>query len=141
MEGTKSTPSGLGNQCSVEFNLAYRWHSAISANDEKWTEEIYEELMGKPASEVSMRELLFGLKKYEQEIPKDPSKRTFAGLKRQEDGTFKDEDLVRILSNAIEDVASECNSYKQNSQFTYHCRLFRCTERAQGPEICGNPWY
>ncbi|PYH33482.1 peroxidase/cytochrome P450 family protein [Aspergillus neoniger CBS 115656] len=106
MEGTKSTPSGLGNQCSVEFNLAYRWHSAISANDEKWTEEIYEELMGKPASEVSMRELLFGLKKYEQEIPKDPSKRTFAGLKRQEDGTFKDEDLVRILSNAIEDVAS-----------------------------------
>ncbi|PYH92083.1 peroxidase [Aspergillus ellipticus CBS 707.79] len=106
MEGTKSTPSGLGNQCSVEFNLAYRWHSAISANDEKWTEEVYEKLMGKPAAEVSMHELLMGLGKYEQEIPKDPSKRTFADLQRQEDGTFKDEDLVTILVNAIEDVAS-----------------------------------
>ncbi|PWY90211.1 peroxidase [Aspergillus heteromorphus CBS 117.55] len=106
MEGGKATPSGLGNQCSVEFNLAYRWHSAISANDEKWTEEVYEKLMGKPAAEVSMMELLKGMARYEQEIPKDPSKRTFADLKRQEDGTFKDEDLVTILVNAIEDVAS-----------------------------------
>lgn len=107
MEGTGTTPSGLGNQCSVEFNLAYRWHSAISANDEKWTEEIYEDLMGKPAEEVSLQELLMGLGKYEKSMPKDPSKRTFSNLQRQEDGTFRDEDLVNILSNAVEDVASE----------------------------------
>ncbi|PLB52792.1 heme peroxidase [Aspergillus steynii IBT 23096] len=106
MEGAGTTPSGLGNQCSVEFNLAYRWHSAISANDEKWTEEIYEDLMGKPAEEVSVQELLMGLGKYEKSMPKDPSQRTFAKLERQEDGTFKDEDLVNILSNAIEDVSS-----------------------------------
>ncbi|THC96109.1 hypothetical protein EYZ11_004431 [Aspergillus tanneri] len=107
MEGNSNTPSGLGNQCSVEFNLAYRWHSAISANDEKWTEKIYEELMGKPASEVSVHELLMGLGRYEHGMPKDPSKRTFAHLERQEDGTYKDEDLVNILANAVEDVASE----------------------------------
>ncbi|PYI33000.1 peroxidase [Aspergillus indologenus CBS 114.80] len=106
MEGSKTTPSGLGNQCSIEFNLAYRWHSAISAGDEKWTEQVYEELMGKPAEEVTLHELLMGLKKYEDTIPKDPSQRTFAGLKRQEDGTFKDEELVHILKTAIEDVAS-----------------------------------
>ncbi|KAB8072987.1 heme peroxidase [Aspergillus leporis] len=105
IEGNNPTPSGLGNQCSVEFNLAYRWHSAISANDEKWTEQIYEELMGKPASEVSIPDLLVGLGKYEQGLAKDPSERTFAKLKRQEDGTFKDEDLVNILANAVEDVA------------------------------------
>ncbi|KAL4945149.1 hypothetical protein BDV06DRAFT_47700 [Aspergillus oleicola] len=104
MEGG-TTPAGLGNQCSVEFNLAYRWHSAISANDEKWTEQVYEELIGKPGAEISTQELLMGLGKYGASLPKDPSQRTFAGLKRQEDGTFKDEELVNILTLAIEDVA------------------------------------
>ncbi|KAL4969637.1 peroxidase/cytochrome P450 family protein [Aspergillus stella-maris] len=104
MEGG-ATPAGLGNQCSVEFNLAYRWHSAISANDEKWTEQVYEELIGKPGAEISTQELLMGLGKYGASLPKDPSQRTFAGLKRQEDGTFKDEELVGILTLAIEDVA------------------------------------
>ncbi|KAJ1708427.1 fatty acid oxygenase PpoC [Aspergillus flavus] len=105
MEGNDPTPSGLGNQCSVEFNLAYRWHSAISANDEKWTEQIYEELMGKPAKDVTVLDLKKGLGKYAMGLSKDPSERTFAHLKRQEDGTFKDEELVSILANAIEDVA------------------------------------
>ncbi|OJJ00294.1 hypothetical protein ASPVEDRAFT_27035 [Aspergillus versicolor CBS 583.65] len=104
MEGG-ATPAGLGNQCSVEFNLAYRWHSAISANDEKWTEQVYEELIGKPGHEVSTQELLMGLGKYGMSLPKDPSQRTFAHLKRQEDGTFKDDELVHILTTAIEDVA------------------------------------
>ncbi|KAJ9263257.1 hypothetical protein DTO212C5_7683 [Paecilomyces variotii] len=103
--GKETTPEGLGNQCSVEFNLAYRWHSATSAKDEEWTENVYKELFGKPASEVSMQELLIGLGKYESSLDKDPSKRTFAHLQRQEDGTFKDEELVKILTDAIEDVA------------------------------------
>ncbi|GMG09741.1 unnamed protein product [Aspergillus oryzae] len=109
MEGNDPTPSGLGNQCSVEFNLAYRWHSAISANDEKWTEQIYEELMGKPAKDVTVLDLKKGLGKYAMGLSKDPSERTFAHLKRQEDGTFKDEELVSILANAIEDVAGNWN--------------------------------
>ncbi|OJJ87377.1 peroxidase/cytochrome P450 family protein [Aspergillus glaucus CBS 516.65] len=106
MEKAGATPQGMGNQCSVEFNLAYRWHSAISANDEKYTEKIYEELMGKPAEEVTIPELLIGLGKYEANLDRDPAKRTFAHLERQEDGTFRDDDLVNILSNAVEDVAS-----------------------------------
>lgn len=107
MQGTHITPSGLGNQCSVEFNLAYRWHSATSYNDEKWTENVYKEIFGKPAEEVSMPELLMGLHKYEQTIDKDPSKRTFANLQRQADGTFKDDDLVNIMTSAVEDVAGK----------------------------------
>lgn len=91
----------------MEFNLAYRWHSATSYKDEKWTEEVYKELFGKPAEEVSMVELLMGLHKYEQSIDKDPSKRTFAHLQRQPDGTFKDDDLVNIMTSAVEDVAGE----------------------------------
>jgi hypothetical protein len=42
---------------------------------------------------------------WEKSIPKDPSVRTFDGLKRQEDGTFKDEDLARILKEAMDDPA------------------------------------
>ncbi|KAF7718629.1 Linoleate 10R-lipoxygenase [Penicillium ucsense] len=106
MEKTGATPSGLGNQCSVEFNLAYRWHSTIAQGDEKWIEQIYFDLMGKPAEEVSMHELLMGMKKVEGGLDPDPSKRTFARLERQADGRFKDEELVAILSNACEDVAS-----------------------------------
>ena len=34
--GEKTAPRGVGNQVSCEFNLVYRWHSAISAKDEKW---------------------------------------------------------------------------------------------------------
>jgi linoleate 10R-lipoxygenase len=103
--GKHTTPSGIGNQCSFEFNLAYRWHSATSAQDEVWTENVYKQLFGKPASEVSMPELLMGLYKYEKDMDSDPSKRTFAGLSRQGDGSFKDDDLVKILTEAVEEVA------------------------------------
>ncbi|OGE58533.1 hypothetical protein PENARI_c001G08740 [Penicillium arizonense] len=106
MEKAGATPSGLGNQCSVEFNLAYRWHSTISQGDEKWIEHIYYDLMGKPAEEVTMHELLQGMKKVEGRLDADPSKREFAGLKRGEGGFFKDEELVNILTHATEDVAS-----------------------------------
>ncbi len=38
---------------SVEFNLMYRWHAAISKDDTKWTERLFEEVFdGKPFNEV-----------------------------------------------------------------------------------------
>lgn len=129
MEKAGATPQGMGNQCSVEFNLAYRWHSAISAGDEAYTEKIYEELMGKPADQVSIPELLVGLGKYEQGLNKDPSKRTFCHLERKPDGTFHDEDLVNILSNASEDVASKLFSREANERgpkILMISRFFRC---------------
>jgi linoleate 10R-lipoxygenase len=86
---------------------AYRWHSCISENDEKWTEEVYKELFGKKADEISLQELLSGLSKWEKDLPADPMKRPFAHLNRGEDGKFNDDDLVRILQSGIEDVAGE----------------------------------
>jgi linoleate 10R-lipoxygenase len=108
--GHEGTPRGIGNQVSCEFNLAYRWHSCISENDEKWTEEIYKELFGKKADEVSFPELLTGLSKWEKNLPADPMKRPFAHLQRGQDGKFPDDDLVRIMQTAIEDVAGEITS-------------------------------
>jgi len=58
-----------------------------------------------------MEELLQGLGKWEYGLDKDPSKRPFAHLERQSDGKFKDDDLVRIMTEAIEDVAGEVKLY------------------------------
>ena len=82
--------------------MVYRWHSCISQKDEAWTENMYEGMFGKQASEVSMQELLMGLAKWDHELDKDPLKREFANLERGADGKFADGDLVNIISDAIE---------------------------------------
>lgn len=99
------TPKGVGNQVSAEFSLSYRWHSCIGKQDEAWTETIFSELCGKPASDISLSELMIGLGKYEQGLPKDPQQRLFAGLKRNADGKFNDTDLAQIMITGIEQVA------------------------------------
>lgn len=40
----KDIPKATCNQCSIEFNFIYRWHSAISQEDEKWIEELFKDL-------------------------------------------------------------------------------------------------
>lgn len=35
---------GRGNVCSVEFNCLYRWHATTSEADEKWVEQLSEQL-------------------------------------------------------------------------------------------------
>ena len=88
------TDYGTGNQVSAEFNLAYRWHSAISEKDEKWTEDLYRELFGKSAEDVTLPELLQGLGKWEHGLDKDPQKRPFAYLQRDANGRLPDQGLV-----------------------------------------------
>ena len=104
----EGVPRGVGNQVSAEFNLLYRFHSTISLRDEAWLNEFFSGLfpdLQKPLSELSVQELLTRLWQYEQSIPKDPSVRTFGGLKRGEDGKFKDADLVKIMKESMEDPA------------------------------------
>ena len=55
-----------------------------------------------------MPELMVGLKKYDEHMPKDPMQRPFAHLKRGEDGNFADDDLVNIMQTGIEEVAGKC---------------------------------
>src|SRR5436305_2655203 len=94
---------------------AYRWHSCIGELDEKWTQNVYHELFGKEAADVSMVELMIGLKKYDEHMPKDPMQRPFAHLKRGEDGKFADDDLVKIMQTGVEEVAGMLGIPKHSS--------------------------
>ncbi|KOS19260.1 Psi-producing oxygenase A [Escovopsis weberi] len=107
-------PRGVGNQVSVEFNLLYRFHACISKRDEKWINDFFLKLFpGRDVAtleKVGWDELGMALLNFEAQTPADPSQRTFDGLERQADGRFKDEDLVRILKESMEDPAGAFGS-------------------------------
>ena len=107
----EGVPIGVGNQTSVEFNLVYRWHSAISRKDEKWTVDLYQVIFkGKTSAEVaalSEQEFLNGLREWGHKFDPDPSSWPLDNGKyeRNAHGTFEDSDLIKILADATEDVA------------------------------------
>lgn len=91
---------------SCEFNLLYRFHSALSRGDAKWTTEFFVAMFpNQDISKLSLQDFITGVVKFERGICNDPSKREFSGLKRKTDGRFDDEALVRILEAAVEDQA------------------------------------
>ncbi|KAK2043180.1 linoleate diol synthase [Colletotrichum somersetense] len=105
------TPEGTGNQVSVEFNLIYRWHCAISPKDDKWTQDVFAKELKDPndpnkrIQDFTLKEFGHAIRDWEQRIPNDPVKRGFADLKRGKDGCFREEDLVTIFKESVEDVA------------------------------------
>jgi len=112
-EEFKDLPMGIGNQVSAEFNLVYRWHSTVSDRDEKWTQNMWNNLFGPDVDPKTIDKETF-LKKlsgvYELTNP-DPSKRDFAGIPRNDDGSLPDQVLVDMLTSSVEDCA---NSFGPN---------------------------
>jgi linoleate 10R-lipoxygenase len=95
---------GQGNQCSIEFNILYRWHAVLSQADEQWTEQIFGKVFGtsKPFDQLTLADFMTTFTSVMASIPTDPRQRTFGGLTRGADGRFADGDLARILQNATE---------------------------------------
>lgn len=106
---SQGVPIGVGNQVSVEFNLVYRWHSAISRKDEAWTNDLYRQICGKDfdIAQLSERDLIVALQKWVMKQNPDPSKWPLDNgkYKRSARGAFEDSDLITILADATEDVA------------------------------------
>jgi hypothetical protein len=50
-------PRGIGNQVSVEFNMIYRWHCAISNQDEAWANNFLTGIFG-PGVDASKQLIL-----------------------------------------------------------------------------------
>ncbi|RDB17409.1 Psi-producing oxygenase A [Hypsizygus marmoreus] len=96
---------GLGNHISVEFNILYRWHATMSEADEKWTEDVFNQVFsGKPFDQLTTKDIAT-IAEYFSDIPTNPIERTFFGLKRGPDGKFSDDDLAHILHTATENPA------------------------------------
>ncbi|KAL2192551.1 heme peroxidase [Corynascus similis CBS 632.67] len=74
-------------------------------NDDKWIEEFYHELFGKPGSEMTVQDLIVGFGKFAGRIPEDPLERPFNKFQRGPDGKYSDDDLVECITSAIEDCA------------------------------------
>ncbi|KAK3937994.1 heme peroxidase [Diplogelasinospora grovesii] len=106
---SQGTPRGIGNQVSVEFNMIYRWHSAVSSQDEAWANGFFKEIFGPNSSPDTMStdEFLHGLREWRRSLPKDTEKWNFGGLKRQDDGRFPDAELVRLLQAGTENVSGK----------------------------------
>lgn len=103
---SKPVPEGVGNHVSAEFNLIYRWHSTISLKDEQWTiAEMKRLLKGKEPETATMDDILQALGEWQADLPGQPETRTFENLTRLPDGTFPDDEMVKILTESIEDVA------------------------------------
>lgn len=117
-----SGPSpGTGNQVSCEFNLVYRWHSAVSKRDDEWTQALFREMFPnlKPADTASWDGIMKLVGKLaSDEKKKDesrPEQRSFPALKAEKltrvadgpfKGNYKDNDIAKILVEGIEDCAN-----------------------------------
>lgn len=115
---SKPAAEATGNQVSVEFNLLYRWHSALSKRDEKWVNGEFRKILGgTDPAKAAYEEVLYALAKFRDSMPNDPVERKFANLIRGCDGTYSDDDLVEILSSSIEDVAGAFGANQVPSAF------------------------
>ncbi|KAK4187363.1 putative linoleate diol synthase [Podospora australis] len=111
---SQPSPEGVGNQVSVEFNLIYRWHSTVSQRDEKWTIDEFKRILeGKDPKKATLAEVLQALAKFDRNIPDEPEKRKgFGDLARNDDGTYDDDELVKTLTESIEDIAGSFGANK-----------------------------
>ncbi|KAI4593036.1 hypothetical protein KJ359_010122 [Pestalotiopsis sp. 9143b] len=111
----KGLPLATGNQVSAEFNLVYRWHAAISAKDEEWTNEMMRKLFPdcKDFSSITGLQMVRRLEQWGAALSPDPMKWPIAdGLSREQDSNkFSDDDLVKIMTDSIDDPA---NSFGAN---------------------------
>ncbi|CAO2655875.1 Nn.00g046780.m01.CDS01 [Neocucurbitaria sp. VM-36] len=105
--GQKNIEKASGNQISVEFNLIYRWHSTISVKGEHWLNDHMARIFtDSKIEDLTLEEVRAGMSKFTAQCPTDPGQRTFGNLHRDTEGYFEDADLVRILTEATEDVAA-----------------------------------
>jgi hypothetical protein len=120
MKDHRNVSRGLGNQVTVEFNLLYRFHCAISLADEEYTEDFMKEAVPDPSfnpknlSLPQFLQMMGASVKYNSRNPIEPSEQEF-GLKNNPDlsfkrnpltGLFDDQQMVTQLRKCMDDPIS-----------------------------------
>ena len=126
MTDHQNVSRGLGNQVTVEFNLLYRFHCAISLKDEQYTESFIKEaekVLNQPVTDpksLSMRQFATLAAAMGQKTTEDPSLQEF-GLKNSPTqnftrntitGLFDDQKMIDLLRISMDDPICEsvlCN--------------------------------
>jgi len=107
--------AGIGNQVSVEFNLLYRWHSAISRRDEDWSNRFFQELLqgdSRNPEDLTDEDLKEIFHKFKDAYSKDPSDwqiRDHDGkvIQRNGSGSLDDDALNALITNSTDDLAGK----------------------------------
>lgn len=115
----KDIAKATGNQCSIEFNFIYRWHSAISEEDEKWIGRLFQDLEKQFGPDWMDQRLGTRLptripamiqKRHEERASTDPRYRTYFALDpdvKRDPQTYKypDAALAGFIKRATESSA------------------------------------
>ena len=120
----RNVSRGLGNQVTVEFNLLYRFHCAISLEDERYTEQYLREYFGKlddktwQPGEMQLPEFLGNMQAAGIRDGAKPARKAWEqefGLKSEEKlnftrhpitGLFDDQKMINELTRAMDDPIS-----------------------------------
>lgn len=112
----RNVSRGIGNQVTVEFNLLYRFHCAISQKDEKYVEDFMKESFAKmdpnlDPKKISLQKFLQATKMMrDQPKTKEPWEETFGlpsqQFKRNANGLFDDKQMTDALKSAMDDPIS-----------------------------------
>lgn len=95
-----------GNVVAAEYNLVYRWHSAVSPKDQELAESQWRSLFGeKDPLDVPIPVMLQEFGKLEKNLSDDPGARDIAGLTRRDDKKYDSKVLLDHLTDSIDDVA------------------------------------
>lgn len=134
----RNVSRGLGNQVTVEFNLLYRFHCAISQKDEKFTEDFMKETMREKSlsnqgpETLSPREFDLLTRKMSQATTAEPWLQEF-GLKNSDTQSFKrntitglfdDQQIVNQLLISMDDpickylLCIQCSDSKNTLSFS-----------------------
>jgi len=119
LPSSKDIPKATGNQCSIEFNFIYRWHSAISLEDEAWAIQAFKKLAQKNPGERPPANKPFRVpdrvkwtqRSHHDRSSEDPRKRDYfqlAGEKVERDpvtGKYPDAVLANYLKKGTEYAA------------------------------------
>lgn len=114
----RSVSRGVGNQVTVEFNLLYRFHCAITQKDEQYTEEFMNQKMGFPdPKNIPLDQFITAMAMasgYQAAHKVEPCDITF-GLdhdpklnfqRNPVTGLFDDQQMIDALNSAMDDPIS-----------------------------------
>lgn len=100
----KEVSRGIGNQVTVEFNLLYRFHCAISGKDEEYAEDFIREAFGRvddptfDPKKLGLEEFL-GLMAYASTADPEEPKDVEFGLKSVPKYNFKRDPVTKLFND------------------------------------------